>query len=45
MVFAKSLWNICDFFEPLCAFVVLLCDIPKYNLVGVVLTYNFNLRK
>jgi hypothetical protein len=25
--------------------VVILCDILKYNLNGVVLTYNFNLRK
>jgi hypothetical protein len=31
----KPLWD-------LCAFVAILCDILKYNLIGVVLTYNFN---
>jgi hypothetical protein len=30
---------------PLCAFVIILCDIFKYNLTGVVLTYDFNFRK
>jgi uncharacterized membrane protein len=29
----------------LCPFVIILCDIFKYNLIGVVLTYNFNYRK
>jgi hypothetical protein len=28
------LWNLCDYFVPLCAFVILLCDILKYNLIG-----------
>jgi hypothetical protein len=41
----KPLWNLCDYFVPLCAFVIILCDILKYNLIRVVLTYNFNLRK
>jgi hypothetical protein len=36
------LWNLCDYFVPLCAFVIILCDVLKYNLIGVVLTYNFN---
>jgi hypothetical protein len=25
--------------------VIILCDILKYNLIGVVLTYNFNFKK
>jgi hypothetical protein len=33
--FVESLWL-------LCACVAILCDILKYNLNGVVLTYNFN---
>jgi hypothetical protein len=33
--FAESLWS-------LCACAAILCDILKYNLSGVVLTYNFN---
>jgi hypothetical protein len=45
MVLAKSLWNFCDYFVPLCAIVIILCDILKYNLIGVVLTYKFNFRK
>jgi hypothetical protein len=39
------LWKLCDYFVPLCAFVIKLCDILKYNLIGVVLTYNFNFRR
>jgi hypothetical protein len=38
MVLAKSLCNLCDYFVPLCAFVIILCDIFRYNLIGVVLT-------
>jgi hypothetical protein len=45
MVLAKPLWNLCDYFVPLCAFVIILCDIIKYILIGVVLTYNSNFRK
>jgi hypothetical protein len=41
MVLAKSLWNLCDYFVPLSAFVIILCDILKYNLIEVVLTYNY----
>jgi hypothetical protein len=41
----KPLWNLCDYFVPLCAFVIVLCDVLKYNLIGVVLTYNFNFRR
>jgi hypothetical protein len=26
--------NLCDYFVPLCAFVIILCDILKYNLIG-----------
>jgi hypothetical protein len=44
-VLVKPLWDLCDYFVPLCAFVIILCDIFKYNLIGVVLTYNFNFRK
>jgi hypothetical protein len=33
MVLAKSLWKLCDYFVPLCAFVITLCDILKYNLI------------
>jgi hypothetical protein len=29
----------------LCACMAILCDILKHNLIGVVLTYNFNLQK
>jgi hypothetical protein len=36
--FVGSLWL-------LCAFVAILWDILKYNLIGVVLTYNFNYGK
>jgi hypothetical protein len=39
------LWNLCDYFAPLCAFVIMLCDILKSHLIGVVLTYNSNIRK
>jgi hypothetical protein len=29
------LWiKLCDHFVPLCAFVIILCDIIKYNLIG-----------
>jgi hypothetical protein len=35
------LWNLCDYFAPLCVFVIIF----KYNLIGVVLTYNSNFRK
>jgi hypothetical protein len=45
MVLVKPLWNLCDYLVPLCAFVIILGDIFKYNLIGVVLTYNFNFRK
>jgi hypothetical protein len=45
MVLVKPLWDLCDYFVPLCAFVIILCDIFKYNLFGVVLTHNFNFRK
>jgi hypothetical protein len=45
MVLVKSLWNLCDYFVPVCAFVIVLYDIFKYNLIGVVLTYNSNFRK
>jgi hypothetical protein len=45
MVLVKPLWNLCDFLVPLCAFLMILCDIFRYNLIGVVLTYNFNFRK
>jgi hypothetical protein len=41
----KSLWNLCDYFVPLCSCAIILCDILKYNLIGVVLTYNFNSKK
>jgi hypothetical protein len=34
MVLAKPLWNLCYYFVPLCAFVIILCDILKYNLDG-----------
>jgi hypothetical protein len=34
MVLVKSLWNLYDYFVPLCAFVIILCDIHKYNLIG-----------
>jgi hypothetical protein len=30
----KPLWNLCDYFVPLCAFVIKICDILKYNLIG-----------
>jgi hypothetical protein len=30
----KPLWNLYDYFVPLCAFVIILCDILKYNLIG-----------
>jgi hypothetical protein len=35
----RPLWNLCDYF------VIILCDILKYNLIGIVLTYNFNFRR
>jgi hypothetical protein len=41
----KPLWNLCDYFLPLCAFVIILWDVLKYNLIGVVLTYSFNFRR
>jgi hypothetical protein len=34
MVLVKSLWKLCDYFVPLYAFVIILCDIRKYNLIG-----------
>jgi hypothetical protein len=34
MVLVKSLWKLCDYFVPLCAFMIILCDILKYNLIG-----------
>jgi hypothetical protein len=33
-VVAKSLWNLCDYFVPLCAFVIILGDIFRHNLIG-----------
>jgi hypothetical protein len=45
MVLVKPLWDLCDYSVPLCVFVIILCDIFKYNLIGVVLTYNINFRK
>jgi hypothetical protein len=33
-VLVKSLWNLYDYFVPLCAFVIILCDKLKYNLIG-----------
>jgi hypothetical protein len=41
----KPLWNLCHYFVPLCFFVIILYDTLKYNLIGVVLTYNSNFRK
>jgi hypothetical protein len=41
----KPLWNLCDYFVLLYNFVNILCDILKYNLIGVVLTYNFKFRR
>jgi hypothetical protein len=35
----EPLWNLCDYF------VAILYDVLKHNLIGVVLTYNFNFRK
>jgi hypothetical protein len=34
MVLVKSLWKLCDYFMPLCAVVIILYDILKYNLIG-----------
>jgi hypothetical protein len=34
MVLVKSLWKLCDYFVPLCAIVIILCDILKYILIG-----------
>jgi hypothetical protein len=45
MILVKPLWNLCYYFVPLCVFVIILCDIFKYNLIEVVLTYNSNFRK
>jgi hypothetical protein len=45
MVLVKPLWDLHDYFMSLCAFVIVLYDIFKYNLIGVVLIYNFNFRK
>jgi hypothetical protein len=33
MVLVKSLWKLCDYFMPLCAFVIILSDILKYILI------------
>jgi hypothetical protein len=33
MELVKSLWKLCDYFMPLCAFVIILYDILKYNLI------------
>jgi hypothetical protein len=30
----KPLWNLYDYFVSLYAFVIILCDILKYNLIG-----------
>jgi hypothetical protein len=35
----KPLWNLCDYFVPVWPYIVIY---SKYNLNGVVLTYNFN---
>jgi hypothetical protein len=34
MLLAKSLWKLCDYFVPLYAFVIILCDIHKHDLIG-----------
>jgi hypothetical protein len=34
MVLVKSLWKLCDYFVPLYAFVIILCDKLKYILIG-----------
>jgi hypothetical protein len=34
MVLVKYLWKICDYFVPICAFVIILCDILKDNSIG-----------
>jgi hypothetical protein len=34
MVLVQSLWKLCDYFVPLCAFVIILCDILKFNLIA-----------
>jgi hypothetical protein len=34
MELVKSLWKLFDYFMPLCAFVIILGDILKYNLIG-----------
>jgi hypothetical protein len=34
MVLVKSLWKLCDYFVPLCAFVIIFYDILIYNLIG-----------
>jgi hypothetical protein len=36
MVLVQSLLKLCDYIVPLCAFVIILCDILKYNLIGSV---------
>jgi hypothetical protein len=33
MVLVKSFWKLCDYFVPLCAIVIILYDILKYNLI------------
>jgi hypothetical protein len=41
-------WNwssLCGIFVITLCLVAILCDILKYNLIGVVLTYNFNFGK
>jgi hypothetical protein len=32
MILVKSLWKLCDYFVHLCAILIILCDILKYNL-------------
>jgi hypothetical protein len=34
MILVKSLWKLCDYFVPLCAFVIKHYGILKYNLIG-----------
>jgi hypothetical protein len=34
MVLVKYLWKLCDYFVPIYAFVIIIYDILKYNLIG-----------
>jgi hypothetical protein len=33
VVLVKSWWKLCDYFVPLCAFLIILCDMLKNNLI------------